>query len=1011
MSDLDAYRSLYVAESRENLEGIVSNLLILEKGTDSHAIDEIFRSAHSLKGMSASMGFMHMEEICHALEDVFSQIRSQKLDVTQSLVDDLLGGADDIEQMIDEIEAGGDGQLDHKDQRVKTLKKWLVQEGEDKKPTPVVQPVVPEPGIAEETTGDMYEGPSYEQDFGEGCRDYTLDIVLADNVDNKNLRGMLILQNLESIGEITRFSPERDIIEDDENFSGTISLVFRTNAGEEAIRTILNISDIKSSDVTGVPKTSPVIPTPEIPEPALIPGEIQSEKGTCYDIRIEISPSVDSKNLRSMLLLQNLEVLGSITEISPKRDIIEDSSTFDGTISLTLRSESSKDKIESLLKGSDVRTHSIAVQENLPVGDITPSFSVEGSDEVSLSKFRSTTTEKVEKKREVKNIRVDIDRLDHMMNLVEDLVINRGRLEQIAQEYKIKELDETLNMVGRSVSDLQVMMMDIRMIPLNQIFNRFPRTVRDIAAKEGKEVDFVVEGGDTELDRSVLDGLNDPLLHLIRNGLDHGIESPEVRVANGKNPKGRLKLSASRDKDNVVIVIEDDGCGVNVEKIKKKALERGLVSEDVLASMSDQDAYDLLFQPGFSTADKITDISGRGVGLDVVKTTIASLQGTIKLESFPGEGSRFELVLPPTMAIVMVMMIRINGKRCAIPITNVAEVASLAAFPIQNIGNGEGLLMRDEIIVLYRLDDMFGRSKKEEVIVVLQNVEKKGAIIADLIEGQQEVVIKPLSKFVGTCEGVSGVTIPGDGEVVPVLDVKAILREGGQKAGRKAAGSGKRVKKVIKNVVTDTDLMISEQQADELRELGNIGAAHAATTLSTILSTMIQIRVPEIILVNLANLRNYLDDVKAAMVVFQIQGQIKGDGYLIIHIPEDSIIRLTNIMIGTTETNRSIDDMDRSAITEIGNIMTSSFLDACATLLSIIMIPSPPSMVIDMPHAALQSIIATQEIRENVDQVVLFRTELTCSMYEIKANIILLPSKSLLQEIFARMENVIATAG
>ena len=219
------------------------------------------------------------------------------------------------------------------------------------------------------------------------------------------------------------------------------------------------------------------------------------------------------------------------------------------------------------------------------------------------------------------------------------------------------------------------------------------------------------------------------------------------------------------------------------------------------------------------------------------------------------------------------------------------------------------------------------------------------------------------------------------------------------------------MKKVIKNVVTDTDLMISEQQADELRELGNIGAAHAATTLSTILSTMIQIRVPEIILVNLANLRNYLDDVKAAMVVFQIQGQIKGDGYLIIHIPEDSIIRLTNIMIGTTETNRSIDDMDRSAITEIGNIMTSSFLDACATLLSIIMIPSPPSMVIDMPHAALQSIIATQEIRENVDQVVLFRTELTCSMYEIKANIILLPSKSLLQEIFARMENVIATAG
>jgi chemotaxis protein CheY-P-specific phosphatase CheC len=339
----------------------------------------------------------------------------------------------------------------------------------------------------------------------------------------------------------------------------------------------------------------------------------------------------------------------------------------------------------------------------------------------------------------------------------------------------------------------------------------------------------------------------------------------------------------------------------------------------------------------------------------------------------------------------------------------VAEVASLAAFPIQNIGTGEGLLMRDEIIVLYRLDDMFGRSKKEEVIVVLLNGNKKGAIIADVIEGQQEVVIKPLSKFVGACEGVSGVTIPGDGEVVPVLDVKAILREGVQKTGKKTGG--RRVKKIVKNVITDGGLVINENQADELRELGNIGGAHAATTLSTILNTLIQIRVPEIILVDLENLRNYLDDVLAAIVVFQIQGQVKGEGYVILHIPGDSIIRLTNIMIGTDNVNREINEMDRSALNEIGNIMTSSFLDACATLLNIIMIPSPPSLVIDMPHAALQSIIATLEIRENIDQVVLFRTELNCDMHEIKANIILLPSKSLLNEIFARMEDVISMSG
>jgi len=1007
MSDLDAYRSLYVAESRENLEGIVSNLLVLEKGTDSHAIDEIFRSAHSLKGMSASMGFSHMEEICHALEDVFSQIRSGRLEVTQSLVDDLLGGADDIELMIDDIEAGGDGQLDHKDQRVKSLKRWLSadEEKEVVKPAPKTPALIEPP--SSDTAGDMYEGPAYDQDYGSGCLTYSITFSLADNVDNKNLRGMLILQNLESIGEIVTCSPERTIVEDDENFTGNVTLEFRTNAGKSAIETILGVSDIKTrtisepaipAEVSGVPLTKD--------EPAIPLTKGPSDTGVRYEIHVEISSSVDSRNLRSMLLLQNLEGVGTISHLSPKREIIEDSDTYNGVMDILLSTVEPQEKIHALLKGSDIKNYSVRVE--VPEISKEPGAALEGSDSTSFAGIRASSADKAEKKREVKNIRVDIDRLDHMMNLVEDLVINRGRLEQIAQQYKIKELDETLNMVGRSVSDLQVMMMDIRMIPLNHIFNRFPRTVRDIAAKEGKEVDFVVEGGDTELDRSVMDGLNDPLLHLIRNALDHGIESPDVRIANGKNPKGRLTLSASRDKDNVIIVIEDDGGGVNVEKIKKKAIERGLITEEIAASMSDQDAYDLLFQPGFSTADKITDISGRGVGLDVVKTTIASLQGTIKLESVPGQGSRFELVLPPTMAIVMVMMIRINGKRCAIPITNVAEVASLAAFPIQNIGNGEGLLMRDEIIVLYRLDDMFGRAKSEEVIVVLQNGNRKGAIIADLIEGQQEVVIKPLSKFVGACEGVSGVTIPGDGEVVPVLDVKAILREGGQKSGRKSGG--RRVKKMIKNVIADGDLAISEQQADELRELGNIGAAHAATTLSTILSTMIQIRVPEIILVNLANLRNYLDDVMAAMTVFQIQGQIKGEGYLILHIPEDSIIRLTNIMIGTTELNREIDDMDRSAINEIGNIMTSSFLDACATLLNIIMIPSPPSMVIDMPHAALESIIATQEIKENVDEVVLFRTELTCATHEIKANIILLPSRSLLAEIFARMENVIAVA-
>ncbi|HWQ68052.1 MAG TPA: chemotaxis protein CheW [Methanospirillum sp.] len=1013
MSDLDAYRSLYVAESRENHEAIVSNLLTLEQGTDSHAIDEIFRSAHSLKGMSASMGFMHMEEICHALEDVFSQIRNGTLQVSRSLMNDLLAGADDIEQMIDEIETGSDGQLGTIEERVASLKSWLNSAIPAPQPSGAPPSVTsPTHRLQESDEGDMYENPPYESYDQAGAVAYQIHIELARGVESRNLRAMLILQNLESIGSITTIIPPRTIIEDEPTFEGKIDLTLICNAGRKAVETILSVSDIGSSSITEPDAREDVAERNQSDsrnERIIQSIQGNPESGNSVDIHIELAQSVDSKNLRAMLILQNLEGLGTITSISPKREIIEDSTIFTGTLDLTLRTNADREHIDGLLKGSDIKSASVSSIEKKAGQTTAPGDTLKTSD---IAPIKAINGEKTEKKREVKNIRVDIDRLDHMMNLVEDLVINRGRLEQIAQQHRIKELDETLNMVGRSVADLQVMMMDIRMIPLNHIFNRFPRTVRDIAGKEGKEVDFIVEGGDTELDRSVMDGLNDPLLHLIRNALDHGIESPDIRIQNGKNPKGTLKLAASRDKDNVIIVIEDDGGGINQDKVKKKALERGLVTEDILAAMSESEINELLFMPGFSTADVITDISGRGVGLDVVRTAIASLQGTIKLESVQGEGTRFELVLPPTMAIVMVMMIRINGKRCAIPITNVGEVASLAAFPIQNIGSGEGILMRDEIIVLCRLDDMFGRSSKEEVIVVLQNQNRKGAIIADLIEGQQEVVIKPLSKFVGYCEGVSGVTIPGDGEVVPVLDVKSILREGtGQKVAKKGSG-GKRVKKVMKNnVIADSEKIITDQQADEMRELGNIGAAHAATTLSTMLSTMINIRVPEIVIVQLGNLRFYLDDSLAAMVVFQIQGQMAGEGYMILHIPKDSIIRLTNIMLGQTNMNREIDDMDRSALNEVGNIMTSSFLDACATLLSIIMIPSPPSMVIDMPHAALQSIIATQEMRDNVDEVVLFKTELQCNEFEIVANIILLPSKLMLAEIFSRMENVIATSG
>jgi two-component system chemotaxis sensor kinase CheA len=657
MSELDAYRSLYIAESRENHENIVKNLLVLETGSDEGAIGEIFRSAHSLKGMSASMGFEGMERLCHAMEDVFQEIRNGSLDVGPDLVDDLLAGVDDIEAMLDDIEAGGQGIPPDIDDKVRMLKSWIP--GGDDSSEPVSVPAAgPEPDYIpkEDAYGGGGNFPSNR---------YRIRIQLSDSCDSRNLRGMITLSNLEEIGHIESLIPERSIIEDGD-FNGVMEVEIISDAGREALEIITSGTDVHLAEIT---ETDTVVtPGPPPPEP------IVHEKKT----------------------------------------------------------------------------------EKTPPGG---------------------KAEKSGQSKEIKNIRVDITRLDRMMNLIEDLVINRGRITQVAEKYRIKELDETLNMVERSVSDLQDLMMKIRMIPLNHTFNRFPRTVRDLAHREGKEVEFIIEGGETELDRSVMDGLNDPLLHLIRNAIDHGIEIPEKRVAAGKPPKGTLLLSAKRDRDNVIITIEDDGGGINADKVKEKAVRAGLITSEAAEALSREEAYELLFCPGFSTAEVITDVSGRGVGLDVVKNSIESLKGTVRVDSIEGTGTKFELLLPPTMAIVNVMMVRINNRRCAIPVNNVVEVASLSEERIHRVGQQEVIVIRDEVLALDRLDDMFGRSERSEILLVLQNQNRKRSLAVDMIEGQQEVVIKPLSTIVGLCRGVSGVTIPGDGEVVPVLDVNSILKE------------------------------------------------------------------------------------------------------------------------------------------------------------------------------------------------------------------------------------------
>jgi len=554
MSEFEQYRSLFVAESRENLENLVNNLLILEKGSDQNAIDESFRSIHTLKGASASMGFADMERLCHTMEDALQLIRSGSAEMSADLENILLSCTDLIEEMLDDVEGGGDSSSKNPDRQVQALHAWLEQ----------------------------------QDDGGAGAAGKGMDLGSEE--------------------------PAKECLEG--------------------------------------------IPDEEV---------AAQEDGPEYTMTIVVAPECMMKDVRAMIAIQNLEALGTIRSIQPSKEEI-DEGKCEGTIHLTIASDAGEEALRTAAQGTEIATVDIAAAAP-PKAQGAPAGSSAGKQTAESERKQATAAP--DKNREIKNLRVDIAQLDHIMNLVEDLVINRGRLKQIAEEKKIKEMDEAISMVERSVSELQSLMMMIRMIPLSHIFNRLPRVVRDVAQYDHKEVEFVMEGGETELDRSVMDGLNDPLLHLIRNAVNHGIEAPATRVEAGKPAKGMVRLSAYRDRDNVIIKLTDDGAGINVEKVKKKAVEKGLISPETAATLTTDEAIDLLFQPGFSTADAITDISGRGVGLDVVKRSIEALKGTIRVETTPGHGSTFELLLPPTMAIVDVMIVRLNNRRLAIPISSI----------------------------------------------------------------------------------------------------------------------------------------------------------------------------------------------------------------------------------------------------------------------------------------------------------------------------------------------------
>ncbi|GEC88089.1 MULTISPECIES: chemotaxis protein CheA [Brevibacillus] len=673
--DMNQYLDMFIEESKEHLQAINANLLLLESdpGNIGH-VKEIFRSAHTLKGMSATMGFEDMASLTHEAENVLDLIRNQKLTITSDIMDAIFQSVDLIEGMVIDITEGGDGSADVS-AIVKKLRAIVAgdfsAEQEVAVATMEVEAPQEESTPAEDHELDDYAMMVLKQSQELGNNVLWIKVTLNENCLLKAARSYMVFDQLESMGEVIKTKPAVEDIEN-ERFEQSFEIAYVTEQSIEKVRTtILNISEIQDVTIENIQLKSEAPPAPVVQQ-----APAPAEKGA-------------------------------------------------------------------------------AEAPQAPVKKATAGG---------------------------KTIRVDIERLDILMNLFSELVIDRGRLEQLAREIGKNELQETVEHMSRISGDLQNIILTMRMVPVEQVFNRFPRMIRDLQKDLNKKVNLEIIGAETELDRTVIDEIGDPLNHLLRNSLDHGIESPADRKKAGKPEEGKIELRAFHSGNHVFIEVKDDGAGINKDKVLKKALERGIVNPATADSMSDKQIHELLFAAGFSTAEVVSDISGRGVGLDVVKSKIESLGGSVSVDSVRGQGTTFLIQLPLTLSIISAMLVQVKDEKYAVPLSSIIETAVFKKDQIMMAHRQKVIDFRGRVVPLVSLQDIFqvpdnGETMEDEVaVVIVRKGEKMAGLVVDSFIGQQEIVLKSLGKYLVNVFAISGATILGDGQVALIIDCNSLIK-------------------------------------------------------------------------------------------------------------------------------------------------------------------------------------------------------------------------------------------
>lgn len=681
--DTSQYMSMFLEESLENLQTLNESLLDLEQNPeDTDKVNEIFRVAHTIKGMAATMGFTDLAELTHKMEDVLAEFREGELKVTQDVVTVLFDCLDTLEKMVDNVQEGSDEKVD-----IEGIMKALadIKNNGNKSVDAAVKPAQGNKASDEPDVNDLdlnqYDASVIKQAREKGYNSIEIKVTLSENTLLKSARAFLIVKDLEDHGEILKSEPSTEDIENEE-FDFELKFVLVTkNTVDEIIDVVNGISEVAKVEASLI----------EFDNAEIDPKEIEEKE--VKEIKVE------------------------------EKAVVQ-------------KAEEPKDE-----------------------------------DKKAPAK---KSAQKKEVKKAHQSVRVDLERIDNLMNMVSELVIYRTRLEQIVNVHKSQELNETLEQVGRTTSDLQDLVMKIRMLPLDTVFNRFPRMIRDVSVELNKEINFIIEGADTELDRTVIDEIGEPLIHLLRNAADHGIESVEKRVAQGKPPVGTIRLIAYQEGTKALIKVTDDGAGINVEKVKAKAEQKGINTE----GMSDNDIKNLIFAQGFSTNDVVTDISGRGVGMDVVKTKISALGGTVDVTSEEGKGSSFVIKLPLTLQIIQALLVKVGEETLAISLGFIDRVIDYKEENIKKSNGKEVIIYREDVIPLIRLNESLDieASETNKKFVIIVNVgDKTIGLLVDSLLGQQEIVIKPLGKTLKNLDQYIGATILGNGLVTLILDIGALL--------------------------------------------------------------------------------------------------------------------------------------------------------------------------------------------------------------------------------------------